>query len=206
MATLDVRDGNSVLRTVRATAIGADLTAHSIREWRGVQPQPIMRYLDTVGNGTGVKNANGNYASAEEEFLIAPPSGKTYRLLRLHWHIADGTINNTNQYGGIASLTNGCNLVVRESVGSTTLFNLTDNVPVQQNTHLARIAQIQMRETGFTGGEDYLKSVIPLDATGTSVRLDGTAGEYLAVTVNDDLTGLTQHRFFVYGYVEEDTT
>jgi hypothetical protein len=206
MATIDIRDGNSVLRTVRATSIGADLTAHSIREWRGVQPEPIMRFLDTNGDGTGTKNANGNYAGAEEEFLIAPPSGTTFRLYRLHWHISDAAINNTNQYGGTAAITNGCRIVVRESVGSTTLFDLTDGIPIQQNIHLARLGQIMLRETGFTGGEDFLKVVIPLDGTETSIRLDGTAGEYLAVTVNDDLTGLTGHYFFVYGYVEEDTT
>ena len=56
---------------------------------RGSIATPLFRYLDTVGDGSGEKNANGDYSIAEEIFFLQPPPGRVYRITRLIVSIMD---------------------------------------------------------------------------------------------------------------------
>ena len=40
----------------------------------------LFRFLDTVGDGTGAKNAIGNYSVAAEQFKIIAPANTRYAI------------------------------------------------------------------------------------------------------------------------------
>ena len=59
----------------------------------------ISRFLDTNGNGTGTKNANGNYSGAAEIFYIQPPAGSRYQINRLIVEVEDAAGMIATEYG-----------------------------------------------------------------------------------------------------------
>src|SRR4030067_28921 len=45
----------------------------------------LFRYLDTVGDGSGTKTANGNYSVTPQNFLIKPYSAVPGNLMNIRW-------------------------------------------------------------------------------------------------------------------------
>ena len=110
-----------------------------------------MRYLDLNGDGSGSKNANGNYSITPDIFYIEGEVGKRMVLQRLLVAIQDTTGGLDDEYGDTgAALSNGIDL-------------------------------------------DYTRD-------GETIDLLEGPGEMLEATMNDNLTGLVEHTFFIQGY------
>lgn len=198
---LTVRDGNGVLQTMQTTLVNGEHVTHNLREWQGPRPTTLYRYLDLNGDGTGSKQATGNYSGAADEFYIQPGVSAIYRIYAMMVHIRDTSVNDSGNYGAITGpLTNGITMAVAD--GGGTLIDLTDNVPIKTNSDWARIAGIDIVQGVYTAGDEYLSVMIRFDLADAPLRLDGSASERFAVTLNDDFSGLTDHRFHVYGYDE----
>lgn len=61
--------------------------------------------------------------------------------------------------------------------------------------------------SGVGGGDaDMLTARFEFGIHGAPIRLDGDAGEYLAVTLRDDLSGLDELYVFAQGVIETDST
>lgn len=156
----------------------------------------LFRYLDTLGDGTGVKQVIGNYVT-EEEFYIQAPIDTTYKLHRLIAYIEDFGTFDSGGYGNGSALTNGITLKVLDSDDSV-LLDLTDGIAVKQNGHWAKLCYDADHKSYGTGNE-YLAVRWTFDKAGEAIIL--LAGQRLVLTVNDDLSGLVEHTFLVQGLI-----
>jgi len=156
----------------------------------------LSRYLDTAGNGTGTKNAVGNYAGAVEEFYIEPGAGECFNLTRLIVTIEDAGGGTAQEYGNIgAALTNGIEVIVENEDG-TTIMDLTDGVPVKSNGDWARLCyDVNWLDKG--SGNDYITVRWTFAKSGSDITLE--EGQRLTVQLNDSLVGLITHYFLVQG-------
>ena len=156
----------------------------------------LSRYLDTNGDGTGTKNANGNYAGAVEEFYIEAQAGESLTLTSMLVAIEDTGGGTVQEYGNIGSaLTNGIAVTVENEHG-TVLMDLTDAVPVTTNAHWAQLCyDVNWLDKG--SGNDMIAVRWTFAKSGQPIKLE--EGQRLIVSVNDNLTGLVSHYFLVQG-------
>jgi hypothetical protein len=160
-----------------------------------VTPIIFARYLDTNGDGTGIKLATGNYSSAAEQFY----------LQRLIVYIEDALSGqlDPDEYGAVATLTNGILVQVRDS-SETVITDYTDGIPIKSNGQWQRVC---FEVTSLSGASNaslaarwQFNEFVPkgYEYEGET-PLVLTGGEKLVVTVNDDLTGLISHTFMAQG-------
>ena len=156
----------------------------------------IYRYLDTNFDGTGTKNAIGNYSGAVEAFGITPPSGEVYKITRMIVSVRDGNGFSAADYGNITNgLTNG--ISVYQVKGSLILNDLTDGVPIQTNAGWGTVCyDVDVKTWGV--GEESLLVRWTFAKSGRPLTLG--FGESLEVRLNDDLSDLSSHTFMVQGY------
>lgn len=161
----------------------------------------LARYLDFNGDGTGGKNANGNYASAADILYIQPPAGYTFHIARMIVEIEDTGVMRAEYYGSTnGALTNG--IQVREQDDSGTINDLTDGVPIKTNAGWgSQCYDVDVKSWG--AGNEVLLVRWTFAASGAPIVLDGANNERLEVVLNDDLSGLVEHRFMVQGLVTD---
>jgi hypothetical protein len=166
----------------------------------GVHPDQstiVSRFLDTVGDGSGLYQATGNYLSAAEDFKIVPASNEVITLERMIVSVSDTVGMDADFYGNNLTLVNGIKVEVRD--GSGLIFSLTDpQHPVFTNAGWAHYCYDASMLTWGTGNENLVVRWT-FSKSGAPVVLRGIRGEYLTVTVNDNLTGLDEHQFLVQG-------
>lgn len=156
--------------------------------------EQIYRLLDTVGDGSGTKSAIGNYSSAVEEFLITNPT-RQIQIRRMLVEIRDTGLFSQERYGTIAALTNGIEVVVKDDSGTIQL-NITDGVPIKSLAHWgAKCFDMSPLPSG--SGDGFVNVRWTFGRNGSDILLP--AGWSLVVQLNDDLTGLIDHTFFVGG-------
>lgn len=161
-----------------------------------VARDPFIRHLDTNGDGTGTKNATGNYTTTTA-FYIEPPGTSNYIISRLVVEIeAVGTFTGT-LYGGQV-ITNGVAIKKQDDTGE--LIDFTDGVSITTNAGWARFCYDETI-TGYTGN-NYIRVDCDLSRSGSLLRLNGSSDEHFDVLLNDDFSGLISHRFIVYGFTE----
>lgn len=179
----------------------------------GPVPTIFSRHLDTDGDGTGTKNAIGDYSSSAEIFYIQPSSTQIFRVTRMMVLIR-GSKNTfyTDSYGSRTILSNG--IVVRTQNDSGTLINLTDDIPILTNGNWGRFcydSEVYPADTGNTA--TYLRVRWTFERSGYPIRLVGSNNERLEVVLNDDFSlnsgagnnALLEHYFVVQGYIENTT-
>jgi len=168
----------------------------SIRDLTGSQDKEcIARYLDTNGDGTGTKNAIGNYA-VQQIFSIKPPAGETYVLDAMLISIAADADLKRDKYGKNAVLVNG--IEVRKQDNGGTLCDYTDGIPVivnqdwGRNTAILDLEETLNKRRGFALWE-FTRSRSPL-------VLVGDDNERLEILLEDDFSSLDEHYFYVQGF------
>ena len=166
----------------------------------GTQRTILSRYLDTNGDGSGTKNANGNYSGGQEIFYIQPPAGSVFRITRMLVAIEDTTGALWQDYGNITSgITNG--VAVRVQDDSGTLVDLTDAEPVKSNVDGgSHCYDAELKTAG--AGNDFVQARWTFANSGQMIRLVGDDNGRLEVTLDDNLTGLIGHYFKINGYIE----
>lgn len=166
------------------------------------QPQEVLfQYLDTNGDGTGVKNANGDYSLAEEEFFITPPIASpevAYSLTRMIISIEDSSGMQQNEYGNLGSaLGAGIEVQVLDS-DNNVINNMTDGVPVTTNAGWGRQCyDVELKSWQTAPANELILVRWTFNQTGSPILL--TNGQRLAVVFNDDLNGLISHYYQVQG-------
>ncbi len=163
--------------------------------------QHLFRYLDTVGDGSGSKNANGAGYSVGSPgiFKIQPPAGQVISLERMIVQIEDDGVPNAEKYGALAALTNG--ILVRIANDAGTIVELTDGLPIKSNSHWARLCY-DVSFTGFASGNDFVDVRWTFAKSGRPVVLGDTGdNERLEVVCQDALDGLIGHTFKVQGFI-----
>jgi hypothetical protein len=160
----------------------------------------LYRFLDTVGDGSGTKNAVGDYSAGTgtpTSFKIVPPSGELYTLSRVIVQIRDSGLISAEGYGGLAALTNGVELRVRDGAG--TVLDLVNGLPVKSNAGWGSFCY-DVALTEFGAGDNFVQVRWTFSKSGKALELNGDEGEYLEAYLSDDLTGLVGHTFQVQGF------
>lgn len=157
----------------------------------------ISRYLDLNGDGSGAKNANGDYSTVADIFYIQPPATQDYLLTRLIVSIEDTQGMQAEEYGNLgAALTNGITVRVQDDSG--TLVDLTDSAPVKTNAKWGALCyDVDLKSWG--AGDELILVRWTFSRSGRDVLLRGDRNERLEVVLNDNLTGLISHEFLVQG-------
>ena len=169
----------------------------------GPVPTPIYRYLDTNGNGTGTKNAIGDYFAAATSFFIQPAAGEIFRLQRMIVNVHDSQKLKAEEYGNLTALPRG--IIVRISDSSGVIQELTDGIPIKTNGEWGALCFDAELYSAAAGNGDYLRVRWTFANAGYPIRLDGNNGEKLEVVLNDDFTGIVHQYFHVQGYIEGTT-
>jgi hypothetical protein len=161
----------------------------------------IYRLLDTVGDGTGTKNANVNGSVTPVTFkLITEEGPHRNELYRMVVHIVDAGPLNADDYGGIAGgLVNGLDIGIYNADDSL-LLDLLDGLPVKTNSDWGRLCY-DVKTLDFGTGTDDAVAVrwtFSKDMGGPIILEEG---QYIGVTVNDNLTGLIEHYFTLRGNI-----
>ena len=156
---------------------------------------PLYRYLDTVGDGSGTKNANGNYATTPQTFQIVVPAGKGFTIESMIIHISGTTNFQIFGYGSInAALTNG--ITLQAVVGGVT-FNFVDGLPFKTNDDLSHIAP-NINHVTYSGTGDSI--VVQFQISDFGIPLTLSPGDSLQIVLHDNFTTLTSQHFIVKGY------
>ena len=155
----------------------------------------VYRVLDTNGDGTGTKNAVGNYLSTPTDFYIAD-SDKTFYINRMLVQVEDSGAFATDGYGAGSGLTNGITVNIYNSSG-TVLNDLTDDVPIMSNNDWARVCY-DLKLENWASGNGAIHARFTFVNAGQPIVL--RQGDRLGLTLNDNFTGLVSQYFKVQGW------
>lgn len=162
---------------------------------------PFFRFADTVGDGSGTKNANGDYSGTVTDFKLSHPADAQVDcfISRMIVHIEDTANPSAAHYGNTgAALTNGIQILKLDADGAT-IQDITDDSTIKKNSQWGEYCFDVVLDS-FGSGNDYVQVRWTFAKTGTPLRLG--PGEQLAIRLNDDLTGLINHTFMLQGYYE----
>ena len=158
--------------------------------------ETFMKHADTNGNGTGTKNAIGNYASTDTPFKVTNDRvGKTLELHRVVIYCEDDASFRNGGYGGLATLTDGIIVRVTTKAGGT--IELTDGVPIKNFSDWGRLCyDVTYQE--FQTGNNFAHVRWTFSKSGQPLRL--AYGESLEFVMRDSFSGLVGHYFNVQGF------
>ncbi len=156
----------------------------------------VFRYLDTVGDGTGTKNAIGDYSVTSQIFKYEAQI--TTRLSTFMVWILDTNMLREQDYGNESVLTNGWNVSVHD-VAEAKVLDITDNLSVMTNGDLARESGSNPIINPWGAGSTHsLMALLPLIRSGSPLALN--TGWSLRVELSDNFTGLLEHYFKIEGF------
>jgi hypothetical protein len=159
---------------------------------------PLIRFLDTNGDGTGTKDANGNYAAAAEEFYIAPPADTLYVITEFLIHLADASNFAIGGFGSRAVLTNGLKIEVKRA--GVVIFDINDGIVPKTNAQMLHLShRALMLDFPGTNGNSLIISFNSEDFH-VPLILNGALSDSLVVTLNDDFSTQDDFHFIVHGY------
>jgi hypothetical protein len=160
-----------------------------------VTRREIFRVLDTVGDGTGVTNAIGDYSSTETSFRITDPD-KHFYITRMLVQIEDSGSFATSGYGALAGLTNGIHVHVSDA-NEVVDNDLTDQLPIKSNNDWARVCY-DLKLENWASGNSAVHARWTFTNAGHPIRVE--KNHHFEVVLNDNFTGLVSHYFFAQGF------
>lgn len=156
----------------------------------------LFRHLDTNGDGTGTKNAVGDYSSTPTDFKIQPAANQMFILHRMLVFIKDTTGIDADAYGNGIVLTNGINIKYSHAAG--VVVDMVDGIPITVNGDWGRLCyDVELKAWG--AGNEILVVRWTFDKAGEPLVLNGADGDRFVVSLNDDFSGLLAHYFMVQG-------
>lgn len=156
----------------------------------------IYRFLDTVGDGTGTKDAAVNGSSTAVTYKYQPPNGVIAVIARMLVHYGDTLAPSADDYGNITALTNGLLVQVRNVVDDSVVTDLLDGEPIKKNSDWSRFCY-DLGLDDFGAGDNFLKVRWTFSKSGQPLEIHDA--QYLCAVIQDDLTGLVEHHFMIQG-------
>lgn len=192
---------------VRFTAVGTGATGYAINtDYYVAEVNGSDKFsLATALGGAaieGVGDSGGTWTLTRQQVIFYIQPGATERIVvtDLIAFLQDATSWDATEYGSGSALANG--ITVRKMTGTSTLVeDITVGHPVQHNAEWTVIAHDRDR-TAWGAGDEAMTMVIAFGHMGINpgLILDGSKSDRLEVLINDDLSGLTDHRFLAHGY------
>ena len=156
----------------------------------------LYRYLDTVGDGSGTKDARGNYSSTPARFKIVPPAGEIFYIARMIIHYQDVGAPDADKYGNNITLANGITIGIYNVSDDSLHTELTDGLPIKTNAEWGRLAY-DVRVDNFGVGNDFVQVRWSFFKSQRTVILG--EDQYLGIILSDDFSGLVSHHFMAQG-------
>ena len=163
------------------------------------RPDPIYRYLDENGDGTGNKNANVD-GSVTPVYFKFNADGNIHHLVRMIVNIRDSANMSADNYGNILELTNGLTVALYNASDDSVKHDYTAGLPIKSNADWARVCYDVDADT-FGSGDDFVAVRWTFIKAGQAVIVNPDT--YFAVKIQDNLTGLVNHTFMVQGWTEK---
>lgn len=162
-----------------------------LREVLNLSTAPGKMVSQLLENGTPSTSLafNGSVTSDDFDFTA---SGETY-VYKINALIVDGA-QDPNKFGGLTALTNGLLVKVIDSDGTTVLHDPLDGGAIKKNadwSYLARHTEV----VAGAGDDEFSVDWKLEDSFGGPLKL--LDGQIIRMTVQDDLTGLTEFRVMV---------
>ncbi len=160
---------------------------------------PFFTFLDTNGDGTGVKNAIGDYSGGAVDFKYIRPIGEAGKCfvngLTVHLHMTAQFSPDVYGDNMTGKLINGLRFLIKDENGNIDR-DLTDGLPIKMNAHWSRFGAIHGTEEGV-GGDKFFKVSL---GTSREARTLSLAPKWSFVAeLNDDFSGLLGHTFLLRG-------
>ena len=152
----------------------------------------FARFLDTIGDGTGIFQANVNGSVTPVEFKVDVPVDKVLFIQELVVTVRDNGQFAAGGYGALPTLTNGIKIYYKPDA-VTPPIDRTPQKAIDCNGCWAIIAS--RYEQRLTTTNDQAHSSIHWFHTPLEIR----GGGWYKIIVRDDLTGLTAHTFRIHG-------
>jgi hypothetical protein len=155
----------------------------------------VSRILDTNGNGTGTKNAIGDYDS-NTEFFIQPSSTDIFRVEALVVLYSGSGPFSPTKYGGTATLGSTDGVSISHHKGGST-SDMMDGVPVGSNSEWFRLSG----PNNSVSTVDDCCSIVTITC---ELILNGLDNDKVSVVMKGNYSSLDTHYYTVYGqYLRE---
>ena len=153
----------------------------------------LYTFLDTNGDGTGTKNAIGDYSGGQNFYFTCPETATSVDIYRMIVYVEDSGNFSSAGYGNLSALTNGIQ-IRQEKEGET--IDMTNSQEVKTNAEWSKFCY-DVTYISFGSGNNALSIRWTFRNSGSPVKLD--PGEKFIVYLEDNLTGLVQHTFQIQG-------
>ena len=162
---------------------------------------PLLRTLDTVGDGSGAHDFIGDYSVVATQAIIKPPDNEIYMLTEFVAQYSDAGKFQQNVYGSLAAaLPNGL-IIGAYDRENNLIFSLSNGNPIITNDLWAHLGYVgDLLEWGVAT-TTTLTAALDSISFGTEFPLNGNKGEYLKVDLSDNFTGLIDQTFLAKGYI-----
>ena len=158
----------------------------------------ISRFLDTNGDGSGTKNANGDYSGTGlgEEIFWFDPESQYVDIARMIVTLEDTSGFQAQEYGNLGgALTNGIQARIQDDTG--TIVDLTDSETIKTNAGWTAFCYDADVKT-WGAGNELLTVRWTFSKSGQFIKLHGD--QRFEIVLNDDFSGLIGHYFLVQGH------
>jgi hypothetical protein len=147
-------------------------------------------------DGSGDHNMGVNGASVNVNFDYAPTGSEIVYVESIEFQILDPGTSNYDNFGGIAALTNGVQLIIKLNGTEYTLYNL------QRNEEIAMLFSrnpLIPPTSGFFEQSDAYMGTMDFDVP---IQLNASTGDFIRFKIRDNLTGI-QHMDALVKYWKE---
>jgi len=162
----------------------------------GPCPDPLVQYVDAVGDGSGSVALNVD-GSTPATFLFAPAAARIARVWTIVFGMISATQPEPDEFQDATALTNGINIF---ATISTAVVTLCGGVPIKDNLGVSVVFDHAGRPE-FLGTKKL--GVYVMEFHGEPLRLIGEDGDSLSVVIQDNLSALESINMMVKGMWEK---
>jgi hypothetical protein len=155
----------------------------------------LRQFASTNGDGTGTVTGASDSSSVAVELAVTPAARVEYRISQLVVLIEDNAALVGDAFGG-ATMTNGIRIQVKQD--TTVLKNIDAGVPIRRIADLWALGGRQVGDPTQAAAGTNKYAIVVLDFPDPIV-LNGNTPSRLAVTFNDNLSGLVLIKVLALG-------
>lgn len=161
----------------------------------------IFKLLSSNGDGTGTTNAIGDYSVTPLSLKYGPSSTEDVEIGRMIVKIEDAGTFDADKYGNNITLTNGIRCYVKDS-SDAVIEEITAFPIISSGDWAGHCHDVTLHSFGT--GNNVLTVRWTFSRSGHPIELHLTNGQYFEIYLNDDFTGLIEHRFQIQGYFKDE--
>lgn len=161
---------------------------------------PIFHTLDVNGDGSGSKNGAVDGSVTPAVFKYNVPAGKSFLLDRMLVYIQDSGTFDVEDYGNGVVLPSGIEIGVYNKSDDSLALDFLAGEPVKSNGDWAANC-FDLNYFTFGTGDESISVRWTFTKTGGYIYVSDD--QYFAVTINDNLSGLTKHQFRIQGRLKD---